>query len=112
VHDDEVWVEFEVNRADLDAKNILKAFNPSGNSARVVFSVKDKSLLEVENEILSMIKEKLDIDDISYKTSDGENSSGNTEHLTSAPNDGNNVSAPNGGSNGAFIAPPPITPSS
>jgi nanoRNase/pAp phosphatase (c-di-AMP/oligoRNAs hydrolase) len=115
VEEDEVWVEFESNSDEVNAKDILKSFNPSGNEARVVFSVKDKSLLEVENEILDTLKDALDLEEIDYQVENTFDSEKNGD-LTGSSNDANNITAQNNSNDdeedGAFITPPPITPSS
>jgi nanoRNase/pAp phosphatase (c-di-AMP/oligoRNAs hydrolase) len=116
IEDNQVWGEFETNVSDIDAKKLLKSLNPSGNSARVVFSVEGKSLLEVESEILELIKEDLNIEQLTYQNSTSSSESveeSENNDLTDSPNNANNITAENNGeSDGAFITPPPITPSS
>jgi nanoRNase/pAp phosphatase (c-di-AMP/oligoRNAs hydrolase) len=104
VSENEVWIEFESNEDTLDARNILSAFNPSGNEARVVFSLSGQTLSEVENEILFTLQNKLNLDSIV-------DSSGNN-HLTGNSNNVNNISGSKEDGDGANVTPPPITPSS
>lgn len=65
VSDNEVWVELESNLEDISARHIAGNFSPSGNDSRVVWVTKGKSMIQVEDEIIAEIKEKMNLSKLS-----------------------------------------------
>jgi hypothetical protein len=65
VKEGEIVVEFESNMRDLDVKDLLPDYKVAGNEARAFFTVRDKTLAVVEQEILEMITPKLGVSEVS-----------------------------------------------
>lgn len=64
VKEGEIVVEFESNERDLDVKDLLTGYKVAGNESRAFFTVRDKTLAEVEQEILEMITPKLGVSEV------------------------------------------------
>ncbi|MBN2100924.1 hypothetical protein JW710_03460 [Candidatus Dojkabacteria bacterium] len=122
VADNEVWVEFESNLDKYNARNIMSSYSPSGNASRVFFTVSGKSMLEVEQEILKLLKETLGVSGFAPVTGASDASSGITlegeeQVLTEDDENGNNTRNPENGDEedepegSVLVTPPPITPS-
>ncbi|MFH1547639.1 MAG: hypothetical protein ABIC57_04075 [bacterium] len=52
----EIWVELESNVEEINAKDVLSRFNPSGNNYRAVTVVKNSGIGQAESMILSGVK--------------------------------------------------------
>lgn len=60
IQEGEIVVEFESNDPDrLNAKDVLSPYKVSGNGARVFFTIRDKTLAELEQDLLTLISPKV-----------------------------------------------------
>lgn len=123
IESDEVWVEFESNNEDFGAKDLMSDYNPEGNKYRVVFVVKGKSLSEVEEEILSTLKQKLGVTEFVPSIEGGglteapkevHNGAISEEETEEEPEktDEETVEETEDTDGAGLVMPPPITPSS
>lgn len=110
---DEVWVEFESNTSEFDPMELMKDFRLLGNSARITFIVTGKSMVEVEKEILNVLREKLDVPGFVPVANGSSGKETKHDELTeSLKNDNNTPDKTKGTDGSVLIKPPPITPSS
>jgi nanoRNase/pAp phosphatase (c-di-AMP/oligoRNAs hydrolase) len=59
VQSGEIVVELESNRQDIDAKELLSNFKVAGTSARIFFTVRDKTLADVEESVIKAISRRI-----------------------------------------------------
>ncbi|MEA3357178.1 MAG: hypothetical protein U9Q67_01990 [Patescibacteria group bacterium] len=55
IADGEVWIEFESNDPNIDAKELMSEFKASGDSSRVVAVITGKVLGDIEQDLLGML---------------------------------------------------------
>ncbi len=113
VMSDEVWVEAESNESSINARDIFKGHNPTGNSARVVFVVKGKSMAEVEDEVLGLLKAPLGVSNFvpssevpALEEVGAAESENEPEVLTEGQKTGDNMPSKGNGQ----VLPPPVAP--
>lgn len=59
VQQGEIVVELESNRKEIDAKLLMSDFKVAGNSARIFFTIRDKTLADVEESVIKAISRRI-----------------------------------------------------